>query len=77
MRASFSLYEHPELSNSDVWPLAKDPATAAAATRACVYTLLGAVSLVAAAGTFAAYHYNYVLFGRGALQDSAFFKQWL
>lgn len=71
MRAASSIYEHPHLTSSEVWP--KD-----GSTRACVYSALGVFSLTAAITvTAAAYRYTGIEFGRSVLKDSALFKQWL
>ncbi|KAG5636421.1 hypothetical protein H0H81_008131 [Sphagnurus paluster] len=70
MRASFSLYEHPQLSDSEVWPKDSSPAPASARGPAVAALL---VFTIVAGGL--AYHYTGA--GRAFLQDSALFKQWL
>ncbi|GLB37907.1 hypothetical protein LshimejAT787_0409580 [Lyophyllum shimeji] len=73
MRAASSLYEHPHLSDSEVWP--KDTTAPA---RVCVYSALGVFSLTTAVTvTAAAYRYTGLEFGRSVLKDSSLFKQWL
>ncbi|RDB24725.1 hypothetical protein Hypma_007382 [Hypsizygus marmoreus] len=67
MRASIDIYEHPQLSSSDVWP--KD----SSATRTCLYSVLGVFSL-AAVSTFAAW--RYASLGQ-SIHDSSLLRHWL
>jgi len=60
MRAACNLYEHPQLSDSEIWN--EDAYNRSGRTR--VLTVLGALFIVTAISTFAVVHYT------GALGDA-------
>lgn len=53
MRGAFEIYEHPDLTSSEVWPK-----TNPSARREALYKVIAALSLVAAASTYVVYRYT-------------------
>jgi hypothetical protein len=53
MRAAFSIYEHPQLTRSDVWPKSESTST----DGAYLYPAIGMVSIAASSLAAAAYYY--------------------
>ncbi|KAF8896724.1 hypothetical protein CPB85DRAFT_1440260 [Mucidula mucida] len=58
MRAAIDIYEHPQLTSSDVWSKGDSSADAEALSPASVISALGALSLAAAASTYAVLRYS-------------------
>ncbi|KAF8917798.1 hypothetical protein CPB85DRAFT_1430882 [Mucidula mucida] len=59
MRAAIDIYEHPQLTSSEVWSKGDSPAAAEALSPAAgLISALAALSLAAAASTYAVLHYS-------------------
>ncbi|PBK61310.1 hypothetical protein ARMSODRAFT_965108 [Armillaria solidipes] len=53
MRAAFDIYEHPDLTSSDVWSK-----TSPSAKREALYKVIAVLSLAAAASTYVVYRFT-------------------
>ncbi|SJK98210.1 uncharacterized protein ARMOST_01471 [Armillaria ostoyae] len=53
MRAAFDIYEHPDLTSSDVWSK-----TNPSAKREALYKVIAVLSLAAAASTYVVYRFT-------------------